>query len=151
MLAVVSTSTVTSIPSTLILIVGSISLRFFPVFVGRWPTCTAVLNSFPDYAIIHLLSCHFWVHQAMELEVQDILKNSKVSNGFLGPKAILQCCFKVLALDLSCLFSSKSRVVFWCFVAFLATIIAGALKLPGLNTINIHWFRVLPSFIKRLK
>ena len=51
-LAPVSTSTLSSLPSSLV--VGSISLRFSSVLVARWPTCAAVLCSFLD-AIVALL------------------------------------------------------------------------------------------------
>ena len=92
-LAPVSTSTVNSAPSTLIFVVGSISLLFSSVFIVRWPTCAAVLSSFPNAIVVQLPSCHFWVHWAIELEVQAILEHSKVSIGFLGLRMILPCCY----------------------------------------------------------
>ena len=95
-LAPVSTSAVTSIPSTLIFVVGSISLLFSSVFVVRCPTCAAVLSSFPVAIVVQLLSCHFWVHWAVELEVQAILEHSKVSIGFQGLRMILPCCYWLL-------------------------------------------------------
>ena len=72
-LAAVSTSAVTSVTSTLIFVVDSISLLFSSVFVVRCPTCAVVLSSFPVAIIVQLPSCHFWVHWAIELELQAIL------------------------------------------------------------------------------
>ena len=80
-LAPVSTSIVTSVPSTLIFVVGKISLLFSSVFIIRCPTCAEVLSIFPITIIVQLLSYHFWVHWAVEVEVQAILEYSKVSIG----------------------------------------------------------------------
>ena len=96
MLAYESTNTITSVLSTFILVVGSISLRFSPVFFIRWPICTAVLSSFPEDVAVPLLLCCFWVHQAMELEVLDILQNSKAISGLLESKSFSLCFCKVL-------------------------------------------------------
>ena len=51
-LALVSTSAITSILSSLILIMGSISLWFSPILATRWPTCAAVLSSFLDSIVV---------------------------------------------------------------------------------------------------
>ena len=95
-LAPVSTSAVKFIPSTPICVVSSISLLFFSVFVVRCPTCPAVFMSFPVAIVVQLPSCHYWVHWAVELEVQAILEHSNVTTGFQGLKMILLCCYWLL-------------------------------------------------------
>ena len=92
-LAPVSTSAGTSVPSTLIFVVDSISLLFCSAFIVMYPTCSAVLSSFPIAIVVQLLSCHFWVHCVVELEVQAILEHSKVSIGFQGLRMILSCFY----------------------------------------------------------
>ena len=115
-LAPVSTSAVTSVPSTLFFVVGSISLVFSSVCVMRCPTCAANLSSFPIAIVVQLPSYHFWVHWAVELEVQAILEYSKVSIGFQGLRMILICFYWLLGAyhTLLALFWAWNSILMLC-------------------------------------